>query len=616
MSLEEAETLTSDQVTSAIKICRSSRAYGPDSLSIFHLKNLGPLATEHLTALWKTSLIIPIPKPGKDSSQGTSYRPISLLYPAAKVLEALILPSINEFLSPAKDQHGFRPRHSTSSALLQLSTDIETGFNQRKPPHRTVCVAIDLTAAFDTVSHNTLISKIAGSSLPPAITRWLSCYLRGRQAATSFRGTKSSMRIVRTGVPQGSKLSPSLFNYYIADMPRPTPPIKRVCYADDITVWATGPKIPQLESNISSYLREVSIYLKVNSLLISAPKSTVTLFSPDKHQFQMHPDITLEDTQLPLERSPKLLGVIMDPSISFHKHCNYVSDRIDKRNNILKALAGSSWGEDKETLLLTYNALGKSIASYAAPVWSTNASDSSFKKIQTAQNAALRTATGAHKMASIDHLHQESLTLRVKDHSDMLSAQYLVNCLEEDHVSHGITIQEPRPMEETLHSRHHSTVLPRLGSNRMESHQNLHTHAVESAIQLQGNNRVLKKPPPPISDEEQRLNRRQRCTLSQLPSGHCHLLQDYKHGVLGEPSDTCTDCGASPQDVRHLFDCTTHPTDLSPEDLWLNPVGSIRAFSYLDIGNLDDGPGHGKQHINIRFWMISKWMLRIEMIVW
>ena len=78
-------------------------------------------------------------------------------------------------------------------------------------------------------------------------------------------------------------------------------------------------------------------------------------------------------------------------------------------------------------LSLTYNALGKSIASYAAPVWSTNASDSSFKKKQTAQNEALRTATGAHKMISIDHLHQESLTLKVKDKPDMISAQYLVN---------------------------------------------------------------------------------------------------------------------------------------------------------------------------------------------
>ena len=99
MSLEEAESFTSDQVTSAIKSCRSSRAYVPDSPSIFHLKNLGPLATEHIPALyneslkscrlpsiWKTSLVIPIPKPGKVSSQGTSYRPISLLCPASKVL--------------------------------------------------------------------------------------------------------------------------------------------------------------------------------------------------------------------------------------------------------------------------------------------------------------------------------------------------------------------------------------------------------------------------------------------------------------------------------------------------------------------------------------------------
>ena len=91
MSLEQAELFTSDQVTSAIKSCRSSRAYGPDTLSIFHLKNLGPLATGHLTTLyndslkscclpsiWKTSLVIPILKPGKDSSQGTSYRPIML----------------------------------------------------------------------------------------------------------------------------------------------------------------------------------------------------------------------------------------------------------------------------------------------------------------------------------------------------------------------------------------------------------------------------------------------------------------------------------------------------------------------------------------------------------
>ena len=86
--------------------------------------------------------------------------------------------------------------------------------------------------------------------------------------------------------------------------------------------------ITQLESMINSYLREVGIYLKENSLLITAPKSTVTLFTPDTHQFQTHPNITLEDTQLPLERSQRIQRLIMDPSLSFHKHCNYVTNRI------------------------------------------------------------------------------------------------------------------------------------------------------------------------------------------------------------------------------------------------------------------------------------------------
>ena len=105
------------------------------------------------------------------------------------------------------------------------------GFNQRKPPDRTVCVAVDLSAAFDTVCHNKLLSKINRSPLPPATSRWLSSYLRGRQAKTCFRGVKSSSRKVHAGVPQGSKLSPSLFSFYIADMPTPTEPVKRVCYA-------------------------------------------------------------------------------------------------------------------------------------------------------------------------------------------------------------------------------------------------------------------------------------------------------------------------------------------------------------------------------------------------
>ena len=113
-SVMSAVTLTTDQVTTGISNCSNTRTFGPDKISMFHLKNLGAKAIQCVTALfndsvtscripaiWKSSIVIPIPKPGKDSSLGTSYRPISLLYLAAKVMKALILTTVNTHLIPA-----------------------------------------------------------------------------------------------------------------------------------------------------------------------------------------------------------------------------------------------------------------------------------------------------------------------------------------------------------------------------------------------------------------------------------------------------------------------------------------------------------------------------------
>ena len=184
---------------------------------------------------------------------------------------------------------------------------------------------------------------------------------------------------VNTGVPQGSKLSPSLFSFYIADMSIPTDPVKRVCYADDLTVCASGANIPELEVSINNYMEEITSYLKDNSLLISAPKSSVTLLTPDTHQAKIHPNIFIENSHLPLVKCPRILEVYLDPSLSFNKHCQYVAERVSGRNNILKALAGTSWGQQRETLLMTYKAVSRSIINYAAPVWSPNLPDTNYR---------------------------------------------------------------------------------------------------------------------------------------------------------------------------------------------------------------------------------------------
>ena len=92
-----AVTFTTDQVTPGISNCRNTRAFEPDKLGIFHLKNLVPKTIEYLTSLFNDIMSNPgdlevIPKPGKDSSLSTLYRAISLLCPAAKVMGLSYLP--------------------------------------------------------------------------------------------------------------------------------------------------------------------------------------------------------------------------------------------------------------------------------------------------------------------------------------------------------------------------------------------------------------------------------------------------------------------------------------------------------------------------------------------
>ena len=111
---------------------------------------------------------------------------------------------------------------------------------------------------------------------------------------------------------------------------------------------------------------------------------------------------------------------------------------------------------------MTYKAVGRSIINYAAPVWSTNLRDTNYINIQYTQNKAMRIATGCHKMSSVDYLHAEAKMLMVREHSELLSAQYLARCLEPGNVCHSITTREipKRRMKETLFTRRYQDKYP------------------------------------------------------------------------------------------------------------------------------------------------------------
>ena len=123
----------------AIRLSKSSTAIGPDGMSTLHLKKLVQrpincltnifnlsISTGQIPEIWHKAIIISILKPGKDNI-GINWRPISLLCPAAKTLEKLLLPKILTHIPFDPAQHGPQPKHSTCTALSTINADIAAG---------------------------------------------------------------------------------------------------------------------------------------------------------------------------------------------------------------------------------------------------------------------------------------------------------------------------------------------------------------------------------------------------------------------------------------------------------------------------------------------------------
>ena len=357
---------------------------------------------------------------------------------------------ISPHLHLADTQHGFRAGRSTTTALLPLVHQIAAGFNQHCPPQRTVAMAVDFSKAFDTVNHFSLLRSIHESTMDANTVRWLCCYLRGRTASCIYNGAESRSVIIHQGVPQGSCLSPMLFNAYVSSYPHTAGLV--TSYADDFTAAASDEDVRQATRVLAEHASHVEAWAGERELQVSTQKSTVTLFTPETRQGRLHPHIPLGGCPLPLEPNPKILGVTLDPHLHFHKHVEAIESKAKKKLPILKALTGTTWGQQKETVIATYKALLDSLFSYAAPIWFPNTSSTNIAKLQTIQNAALRIATGSPMMASIDHLHMEAEILTVREHLEMLCCQFLATCLQPSHPSYPIITADPGPrnMKKTL----------------------------------------------------------------------------------------------------------------------------------------------------------------------
>ena len=322
---------------------------------------------------------------------------------------------------------------------------------------------MDISKAFDTVSHDRLLAKLSRSPLPHNLVRWFLAFIRGRKQSVIFNGAKSPFKHVHLGVPQGAVSSPILFNYFVNDCP--TEKCDKTSFADDFNIYASDPDIDVAVDKINHDLKLISDWAADLDLQIAPSKSTVTLLTPNTHEHNVHPQVRIEEPLelggvfgtvlvnrvILLEQQPRILGVKFDTHFTFAPHAREVAKSCTQRVKVMKALAGTTWGQDKETLLITYKSLIRSKIDFAAPVWVPNVKKTPIKRLQAIQNAGLRLVSCCVKMTAEEHLHTEAKILSVADHLQLLSSQCAM------HPSHPLyelvnSPPGPRDMKNTLKS--------------------------------------------------------------------------------------------------------------------------------------------------------------------
>ncbi|GBO13764.1 RNA-directed DNA polymerase from mobile element jockey [Araneus ventricosus] len=280
---------------------------------------------KHFPTSWKTAVVIPILKQGKDSTIPSNYRPISLLPNFSKITEHFILQRINEHFNSNNIlipfQFGFKPKLSTTHQLLRATEIISAGFENEE---HTGAVFLDVQKAFDRVWLNGLTYKLITHNTPPPLIKLITSFLLNRKFSVRVNATLSKLRHIQAGVRQGAKLSPALYSIFINDIPQKHNTTLCI-YADDTAILAKNKNTRYLTSALKKHIQELECWFHKWKIAINTSKTEAVLFT--KKRKIPNSNIKILNTIIPWSQEAKYLVVILDKQLTWKSHINFIKQK-------------------------------------------------------------------------------------------------------------------------------------------------------------------------------------------------------------------------------------------------------------------------------------------------
>ena len=400
------EPLTLTELTNSMKKLKKKKAPGPDKIHNEMLLNLGEKGKEVLLALynktwehghipkpWKLATINPILKKGKSADLPGSYRPISLTSCVGKLAERMVNSRLYWWLESSglinMNQAGFRAKSRTEDQLFRLTQRILDGFQKEE---HTAAVFIDLQQAYDRVWRKGLFLKMQNLGIKGNLYNWIKAFLTDRLIQTRMNSSLSSKAVLEEGLPQGSSLSCTLFLIFINDLPEVLKS-EIALFADDLVIWRTSSSNIINQRRLQEDLTNLETYCNFWKLKVNATKTVYTLFTRSHKESKKDLRLSINGSNLRKEDHPVYLGVTLDRQLNLNVHASNVKQKAMKRLNIIKKLASTSWGSNKDMLRNLYLGYCRSTLDYNI-VLQNICSKSTRNSIDLVQNHAARFICG------------------------------------------------------------------------------------------------------------------------------------------------------------------------------------------------------------------------------
>lgn len=321
----------------------------------------------------KIGKITPIYKKGNPEELG-NYRPVSTLPIFGKLFEKIIYSRVYSFAQSQgiinPNQFGFRKSHSTSHAVNHSVKIVEDALKLRK---HVLGIFVDLSKAFDTIDHKTLLVKLDKYGIRGNTHNLIKSYLSKRKQYTDVLGEKSDKLLVEYGVPQGSVLGPLLFILYINDISRVSNLGTFIMFADDTNIFVVGETADEAYKKGNQLLKSIRCYMICNKLHINMTKCCFIHFKPkavnqtnDQDQDSPHHNLFLDNFPIKKVSDTKFLGVIIDENLSWNAHMTALRRKLGHAASTLHKIRDNVPMYLRKDL---YHTLYESHLTYCISVW-------------------------------------------------------------------------------------------------------------------------------------------------------------------------------------------------------------------------------------------------------